>query len=294
MARFGEGLTLTGIVMVLFGLVQTGRMLGEDYHGPLPAMVKGFSPILAGPQGGSAPPLSSRPLSSARPRAAALASPPEHHTAAGNSALLVPTGSAPPSAAPPPTLTATDSAPAAQAGGQAQDAHQTQAAIDEQSLPAATATEAAPAVPDWLDIPVIELSAPIVAVEAEQVRVSGLDLQQWSAPNLFAAGWHSSSALLGQPGNTVLNGHHNIDGSVFARLHDLKSGDEIVVWSQSRAFFYEVDQVMLLEERYAGLTRRMENARWILHSDDERLTLVTCWPPESNTHRVVVVARRIP
>jgi len=36
---------------------------------------------------------------------------------------------------------------------------------------------------------------------------------------------------------------------------------------------------------------RQENARWIAPTDDERLTLVTCWPYTNNTHRVVVVAK---
>jgi sortase A len=35
---------------------------------------------------------------------------------------------------------------------------------------------------------------------------------------------------------------------------------------------------------------RLENASWIAKTSDERLTLVTCWPYDTNTHRLVVVA----
>jgi sortase A len=35
---------------------------------------------------------------------------------------------------------------------------------------------------------------------------------------------------------------------------------------------------------------RLANAEWIKATEDERITLITCWPYESNTHRVVVVA----
>jgi sortase (surface protein transpeptidase) len=28
-------------------------------------------------------------------------------------------------------------------------------------------------------------------------------------------------------------------------------------------------------------------------TDDERLTLVTCWPADSNTHRLIIVARAV-
>jgi sortase A len=47
---------------------------------------------------------------------------------------------------------------------------------------------------------------------------------------------------------------------------------------------------MKLKERDAGIAQRQENARWVLPSTDERLTLVTCWPPASNTYRLIVVA----
>ena len=47
---------------------------------------------------------------------------------------------------------------------------------------------------------------------------------------------------------------------------------------------------MILPEAGATLEQRLENSRWIGQSDDTRLTLITCWPAESNTHRLVIVA----
>jgi hypothetical protein len=47
---------------------------------------------------------------------------------------------------------------------------------------------------------------------------------------------------------------------------------------------------MIFEEKDQPLDVRLENARWILPSEDERITLVTCWPQDSNTHRLVIVA----
>ena len=147
-----------------------------------------------------------------------------------------------------------------------------------------------PAVPDHIAIPSLDLDAPVVTVPAERTFIQGAALEQWSAPDQTAAGWHAGSAALGVPGNTVLNGHNNIFGSVFARLVDLQAGDQISLRAGSRVFQYVVVQNMLLPERDASLQQRLDNARWILPSDDERLTLVSCWPPESNTHRVIVVA----
>jgi sortase A len=47
---------------------------------------------------------------------------------------------------------------------------------------------------------------------------------------------------------------------------------------------------MILPERDQPIEVRLANARYIQPTDDERLTLITCWPYESNTHRVVVIA----
>lgn len=146
-------------------------------------------------------------------------------------------------------------------------------------------------IPVRLVIPAIGLDAPVVLADTVIVHKGGQDFQQWKSPNKPAAGWHESSALLGQPGNTVMNGHHNIYGKVFARLIDLEPGDLITVYGEQQAYVYEVANKMILREKYQDLDVRMDNARWILPSEDERLTLVTCWPPETNTHRLIIVAR---
>ena len=145
-------------------------------------------------------------------------------------------------------------------------------------------------IPDRLVIPAINLDAPIVPTKVKKIDYQGQTYYQWLAPNQPAAGWHDSSALLGLPGNTVLNGHHNVYGKVFKNLVNLHEGDLIEVYSGNVLFKYQVALAMLLPERYRSLSIRLENARWILPTQDERLTLITCWPPESNTHRVIIVA----
>lgn len=147
-----------------------------------------------------------------------------------------------------------------------------------------------PEVPLLLVIPKIGLEAPVIPAETQWVIEGHREFQQWQAPDEFAAGWHDTSALLGEPGNTVLNGHNNIHGEVFVNLDQLQVGDQIWVYAESSRYLYEVTNTLLVRERYAEWDVRMENARWILPSVDERLTLVTCWPYESNTHRVIVVA----
>lgn len=145
-------------------------------------------------------------------------------------------------------------------------------------------------IPDRIVIPSIGLDAPIVPVSAKVIYYNGKDYQQWVAPDEYAAGWHNSSAKLGDAGNTVLNGHHNAFGQVFASLHMVKEGEIIKIYSGEFHYDYIVARRLLLPEKFNTLSNRMENASWISPSIDERLTLITCWPPESNTHRVIVVA----
>jgi LPXTG-site transpeptidase (sortase) family protein len=148
-------------------------------------------------------------------------------------------------------------------------------------------------VPLRLVIPAIELDAPVVQAETYTVKVQGEQFQQWLAPNYQAVGWHADSAQLGGTGNTVLNGHNNIYGEVFRFLTDLSVGDTILVYGQDTVYQYQITNHMILPEKYQQLDVRMNNAQWILPSQDERLTLITCWPYESNTHRLIIVAKPI-
>jgi LPXTG-site transpeptidase (sortase) family protein len=156
--------------------------------------------------------------------------------------------------------------------------------------PTAVPTQVEALVPSRVVIPAISLDAPVTLASSQKIRMYGQTFYQWLAPDMFAAGWHTNSAFLGQPGNTVLDGHHNISGRVFGRLIDLNINDKVDVYSGDRVFHWIITNKMILPERDAPLAQRLENARWIGHSDDTRLTLITCWPANNNTHRLIIVA----
>jgi LPXTG-site transpeptidase (sortase) family protein len=108
------------------------------------------------------------------------------------------------------------------------------------------------------------------------------------------AGWHLNSVVPGQVGNAVMSGHNNIGGSVFRNLHRLQPKDEITVWTnEGVSIAYTVETVNIVPEKYATAAQRAANAQAISSTTDTRLTLVTCWPASSNTHRVIVVARPV-
>jgi sortase A len=160
------------------------------------------------------------------------------------------------------------------------------------SLPSPTPTPSGPppadAPPDRIVSPAIGLDAPVVPV-GWTVTDEGVI---WEAAD-HAAGWHQGSAYPGRVGNTVLSGHHNIKGKVFRYLIDLEPDDEVLLYVGDTAYHYVVTEKHLFEEKGKPEAVRRANAQWIAPTDDERVTLVTCWPYTSNTHRLIIVAKPV-
>jgi LPXTG-site transpeptidase (sortase) family protein len=148
-------------------------------------------------------------------------------------------------------------------------------------------------IPDRIVIPAIQLDAPVIPATLKEVVYLGLPYQLWVAPNSFDVGQLSTSAPLGVAGNTVLIGHHNEYGEVFKHLVDLEVGDLIHIYSNDKEFAYVIVLKMILRERDQLAAVRLKNAQWIASSQDERLTLITCWPDVSNTHRLVKLIPRL-
>ncbi len=148
--------------------------------------------------------------------------------------------------------------------------------------------------PDRLVIPAIDLDTPVEAVGFRRVQqVGGKEYVQWQVPDRFAVGWHGISAGLGEVGNTVLNGHNNVYGRVFESLDQLNEGDLILVHSNNEIYQYQISSSEIVKERGETLDVRATNAEAIQETDDERITLVSCWPFNSNTHRIIIVAKPI-
>ncbi|MFO7942895.1 MAG: sortase [Anaerolineales bacterium] len=150
--------------------------------------------------------------------------------------------------------------------------------------------QAPAAEPERLMIPSLGVEAFVVPVSSREVEYLGDTYQQWLAPSSGDLGWHSSSAKLGKEGNTVINGHSSGYGESFRGLEKLKNGDVIHVQAGHLRYTYVVANTIILKERWESIETRMANARWMHPSEDERLTLISCWPYPSNSHRVVVVA----
>lgn len=144
-------------------------------------------------------------------------------------------------------------------------------------------------LPTHLAIPSIGVDSDIIEVGTSPVEVDGQELLTWDvAP--YAVGHNFSSASPGEGENIVLSGHDDWQGEVFKNLYKIKQGAEIDVQAGDRTVKYRVDDILLLPEVGETLEKRLENAKFIGTTGDERLTLVTCWPYAVDDHRVVVIA----
>ena len=147
----------------------------------------------------------------------------------------------------------------------------------------------AQSLPTRIVLPSINVDSTVVEVGWKTSVQNGQAVSEWEVAD-YAVGFLKNGALPGAPGNTVMAGHNNINGEVFKNLIDLKIGDEVFVYVDQTAYRFVVKQKLLLKEAGAPMEQRLQNAQWIAATNDTRLTLVSCWPYTSNTHRVIIVA----
>jgi sortase A len=164
--------------------------------------------------------------------------------------------------------------------------------IPEPALPAPDSVARPPAdsPPTRLVIPRIAVDIPVLPVGVKTIRERTGSRVIWAdVPN--AGGFHQTSAYPGHPGNTVINGHRDIQGSVFRRLDKVKAGDEILIYVGEVVYPYQVSETLVVPETFASPAQRADNLKLIGNMPEERLTLITCTPVGLATHRLLVIAR---
>ena len=170
-------------------------------------------------------------------------------------------------------------------------------------LPTATPTPTStptprPAPPVRLIIPALGIDVPVVPVTSRLLEKQGTLIRVWGTAD-YAAGYHENGVLPGEPGNLVISGHNNIKGQVFRPLSLLGNkgvpfprGARIyLVDARGRVYIYAMERMLKVDVRDAA--SRDAGRRWLWSTRDPVLTLVTCWPPNNNTHRILVRARYV-
>lgn len=164
--------------------------------------------------------------------------------------------------------------------------------IPEPTLPVPMSASRPPAAspPTRLVIPKIAVDIPVYPVGVKTVQEGNNSKVVWAdLPN--AGAFHQTSSYPGNPGNTVINGHRDIQGAVFRHLDQVQVGDEIMVYVGGMAYSYQVVETLVVPETFASAERRAENLRLIGYMPEERLTLVTCTPVGLASHRLLVIAK---
>ncbi|MBN1994125.1 MAG: sortase [Anaerolineae bacterium] len=146
-------------------------------------------------------------------------------------------------------------------------------------------------VPARIVVEKIDLDAPVVEMGWRLQERWGKLISEWDVPDQEAA-WHRNSALPGEGGNVVISGHNNsMGGRVFADLEKLEPGDEIILWtSQGDSFVYQVDEKRLVRALGASQEAQEFLQAVMEPTSYEQLTLITCWPNWTNTHRLIIIA----
>ncbi len=145
--------------------------------------------------------------------------------------------------------------------------------------------------PTRITIPSIGLDVPVRPVGMISYEVAGETRYIWDTLPDTAA-FHETSAYPGLPGNTVINGHRDIGAAVFRTLGEVQVGDAIQVFvNEAVGYVYHVEEILVVPHTHASQEQHAANRKLLGYFPEVRLTLVTCEPLGSATHRLVIIAR---
>jgi len=140
-------------------------------------------------------------------------------------------------------------------------------------LPAQPLTAAYAATDLWIEIPKLGIKTSIVGVPQTK---NGWDVT-WLDKN---AGWLNGSAFPTWKGNSVITAHvwdaANQPGP-FAKLKDLKYGDQIIIHAYGQIFTYEITETTSISPT--------DTAAMLKHADKSSLTLITCEDYQEKTQK---------
>jgi LPXTG-site transpeptidase (sortase) family protein len=162
-----------------------------------------------------------------------------------------------------------------------------------QAQPEASAAATGAAFPTRLVAESINLDTPVVAMDWQTREQGGQAVSVWNVPE-NEAGWHLNSAPPGAGTNVVISGHNgSTGGHVFGRLEDLAVGDVVMVWAGQSVYTYQVSRREIVRTFGASQSTLDYLQQLTRPTVQEQLTVITCWPNWTNTHRLIIVAQPV-
>jgi sortase A len=123
--------------------------------------------------------------------------------------------------------------------------------------------------------------------QAVRIQIPAIDID---APIVQGDGWeqlkkgvaqHLGTPDPGQNGNIVLSAHNDVFGEIFRHLDRLQEGDEVIVYTNQRAFVYIVKQTQVVEPTQVEV---------MAGTQEPVVTLISCYPYLVDNQRIVVTA----
>ena len=141
----------------------------------------------------------------------------------------------------------------------------------------------------------VAFKIPALGVEAPMEVLTTVRGQMQDPTTAEVVSWYDDSARLGAPGNVVVAGHLELGGdpAVFARLHELKKGDLILLRGEDGTVYrYRVTGARVFGAE-AGPWDALTGP-----TEQQTLTIITCAPPWDAAYghyanRLVVRAVRV-
>jgi LPXTG-site transpeptidase (sortase) family protein len=147
-------------------------------------------------------------------------------------------------------------------------------------------------VPEWAKQPVSSADAAWAALKPNRIQMPRLNIDTqivttgysagvWDVPRYTAAHYWPISAVPGTEGNIVLAGHVGYRNIIFNYMPGVQIGDEMIVTTGSGDHRYRVISADTL----------LPSETWVLNpTETETVTIITCVPIGTYTHRLIVRA----
>jgi len=137
-----------------------------------------------------------------------------------------------------------------------------------QSLANIPIPTASPEQATRIQIPAIKVDAPVVQGDGWEQLKKGV-------------GQHIGTVDPGDNGNMVLSAHNDVFGEIFRDLDKLKTGDEIVLFTNARQYVYTVTNTQVVEPTFVEVMGS---------SGEPIVTLISCYPYLVDNQRIVISA----
>ncbi len=137
-----------------------------------------------------------------------------------------------------------------------------------QSLAAMPVPTPSPQQAVRIQIPAIDVDAPVVQGDGWDQLKKGVG-QLIGTPNP------------GQTGNLVLSAHNDVFGQIFRHLDQLENGDEVILYTNQRAYVYKVNQTQIVEPTQVEV---------LASTQEPVVTLISCYPYMVDNQRIVITA----